>query len=302
MQIGVTGASGLIGRALVASLRERGDRVVTFARPSSDVRSETSVRWDPERDVLDEDDLRRAGGFDAVIHLAGAGIGERRWTSLRKAQIVQSRVEGTELLAKSLSSVPGGVGFFASASAVGWYGDRGDDILDERSTRGRGFLADVCEEWERAAASAPSPVAHLRSGIVLSARGGALKKQLPLFRVGLGATFASGRQWMSPISLADEVRAILWVVDHRLAGPVNLVCPEPITNRDFVRTLGAALGRRATLRVPRAVLALLLGAQMAEELLLASQRVVPTALLESGFEFAHGDAESAIREALSSGA
>ncbi len=302
MRIGITGSTGLIGRALDASLRERGDTVVPFVRPTAKERPSLSVRWDPSRDLVDHDDLRRVGGLDAVVHLAGAGIGDRRWTSLRKAEIVRSRVEGTSLLAGSFAELPDGVGFFASASAIGWYGNRGDEVIDEASPRGEGFLSDVCVEWEHATAPASAsstPVAHLRSGIVISARGGALKRQLPAFRVGLGAYFASGRQWMSPISIEDEVRAIVWIVDHRLEGPFNLVVPEPTTNRRFSEEVGAALHRPAKLRVPRAVLSNLFGAEMADELLLTSQRVVPTRLLESGFEFSQRDAVSTIRAALS---
>ena len=176
MRVGLTGSTGLIGRALVASLRERGDTVVVFIRPTTKERPSPSVRWDPAHDVIDFDDLRSVGGLDVMVHLAGVGIGSRRWTSLRKAEIVRSRVEGTSLLARSFAELPSGVGFFASASAIGWYGNRGDEVLDEKSPRGEGFLSDVCVEWERAtdAASASStPVAHFRSGIVVSARGGA---------------------------------------------------------------------------------------------------------------------------------
>ena len=301
MRVGVTGSTGLVGRALVAALRERGDTVVPFVRPTTKERPSRSVRWDPKHDVIDFEDLRSVSGLDAVVHLAGAGIGDRRWTSLRKAEIVRSRVEGTSLLARSFAELPSGVGFFASASAVGWYGNRGDEILDEASPQGEGFLSDVCSEWEHAttpANASSTPVAHLRTGIVVSARGGALKRQLPFFRVGLGAYFASGHQWMSPISLVDEVRAILWVVDKRLEGPINLVQPEPTTNRSFSEEIGAALHRPVKLRVPRVVLSNLFGAEMADELLLISQRVVPTRLLESGFAFEHRDAASTIRAAL----
>jgi uncharacterized protein len=270
-------------------------------RPSARDRPALSVRWDPARDLVDSGDLQRVGGFDAVVHLAGAGIGDRRWNSTRKAEIVRSRVEGTSLLAHTIANFPGGVGVFASASAIGWYGNRGDEVLDESSARGKGFLADVCDEWERATApaAASTTVAHFRTGIIISAEGGALKRQLPLFRVGLGAYFASGQQWMSPISLDDEVRAIQWIVDRRLEGPFNLVEPEPTTNRAFSEAVGAALRRPVRLRVPRVVLSNALGAEMADELLLVSQRVVPKRLSESGFEFTHRDATSTIRAALS---
>lgn len=304
VRVGITGSNGLIGRALVAALAERGDGVVTFVRPETSQRSATSVRWDPTRDIIDAEDLARVGSLDAVVHLAGAGIGDRRWTTLRKAEIVRSRIEGTALIVRALKELPGGVGFLASASAIGWYGNRGDELLDETSTPGEGFLADVCTEWERASAPAAevgTPVAHLRTGIVVSSRGGALKKQLPIFRLGLGGYVASGHQWMSPISLEDEVRAIMWVIDHRLDGPVNLVAPEPITNRGFSEAIGKQLRRPVKLRVPRVVLSTVLGAEMADELLLVSQRVVPKRLVESGFEFAARSGEAAIRWALASG-
>lgn len=301
MRVGVTGSSGLIGGALVAALRERGDTVVTFVRPGSTPTADTCVRWDPSSAYIDETDLHDVGGLDALVHLAGAGIGDRRWSESRKAIILSSRLESTRLLDQVAQSLPDGVGFLASASAIGWYGDRGDEVLDETSTRGDGFLADVCHEWEQATSpleSRGTPVAHFRSGIVLSTRGGALKKQLPLFRVGLGGAFGSGRQWMSPISLIDEVRALLWIVDHQLIGPLNLVSPSPLTNRDFTRDVASALHRRAFLNVPSPALRAVLGREMANELLLVSQRVTPQRLLASGFDFRCPDAPSGLSEAL----
>lgn len=303
MRVGVTGSSGLIGRALCNSLLERGDTVVAFLRPTTARSKELCVRWDPSSAYVDETDLRDVGRLDAIVHLAGAGIGDRRWSSNRKSLIVASRVESTSLLEHVERSLPEGVGFVASASAIGWYGDRADEPLDESSTRGDGFLADVCHEWEGATSPLETrgvPVAHFRSGIVLSARGGALKKQLPLFRVGLGATFGPGRQWMSPISLNDEVRAILWIVDHQLTGPINLVAPTPITNRDFTHVLASELSRRAFFAIPTVALRAALGREMANELLLASQRVTPRQLLASEFVFEHPDARSALRESLES--
>lgn len=301
MRVGVTGSSGLIGRALCASLLERGDAVVTFVRPTTAQRSDTLVRWDPSSAYVDETDLRNVGRLDAIVHLAGAGIGDRRWSSNRKSLIVASRVESTSLLEHVERSLPDGVGFVASASAIGWYGDRKDEQLDETSARGDGFLADVCHEWEGATTPLESrgvPVAHFRSGIVLSTDGGALKRQLPLFRFGLGATIGSGHQWMSPISLVDEVRAILWIIDHQLTGPINLVAPTPITNRDFTHTLASVLSRHARLVIPAFAVRAALGREMANELLLASQRVTPQQLLASGFVFEHPDAQSALRETL----
>jgi uncharacterized protein len=303
VRVGVTGSSGLIGRALVTALRDRGDSVVPFVRPGSRPSVDSCIRWDPSSDYVDETDLRDVSRLDALVHLAGTGIGDRRWSDTRKALILSSRVKSTRLLDQLAQLLPEGVGFVASASAIGWYGDGGNEELDETSTRGNGFLADVCHQWEGATASLESrgtPVAHFRTGIVLSARGGALKKELPLFRCGLGGTFGSGQQWMSCVSLVDEVRALLWIIDHQLTGPFNVVAPAPLTNLDFTRALASVLHRRAFLNVPSFALRAALGQQMANELLLVSQRVTPQRLLASGFVFTSPDAPSALRDALAS--
>ncbi|MGH3732370.1 MAG: TIGR01777 family oxidoreductase [Acidimicrobiales bacterium] len=299
MRVGVTGASGLIGSDLVASLRERGDSVVPFVRPTTVQPTESCVRWDPSSAYVDETGLRNVGRLDAVVHLAGAGIGDRRWSANRKAHILSSRIESTLLLDHVASSLPEGVGFVASASAIGWYGNRGDEELDETAARGDGFLADVCHQWEGATElleTRGTPVAHFRSGVVMSTRGGALKKQLPLFRYGLGGVLGSGDQWTSPISLVDEIRAILWIIDHQLTGSINLVSPTPVTNRDFTRALASTLHRPALLTIPSFALRAGLGREMAIELLLWSQRVTPRRLLESDFVFDHPDVRHAMRD------
>lgn len=301
MRIGVTGARGLIGGALVVALRDAGDDVVTFSRPGSRAVEGLVVRWDPERGLLDESDLARVGGLDAVVHLAGAGIGDRRWSPARKREILDSRVGSTTLLAEALADLPGGPPFFVGASAVGWYGSRGDEILTEASGPGAGFLADLCDRWERATRpldATGAGVAHLRTGIVLSARGGALRTQLPLFRLGLGGRLGSGRQWVSPISLTDAVRAIAWILEQRPSGPLNLVGPSPCTNREFTRALARALARPAPFAVPAAALRVALGREMAEELVLVSQRVIPEALAGSGFTFTHPTLEAMLTSAL----
>jgi uncharacterized protein (TIGR01777 family) len=303
MRVGVTGASGLIGRSLVGALRERGDTVITFVRPSTTTYGADVVRWDPARGVVDEGDLKRVGGLDAVVNLAGAGIGDRRWSTSRKREILDSRVLATTLLANALGEFSDGGGFLANASAIGWYGSRGDEILDETSSRGVGFLADVCVAWEQATSPLEDrgvDVAHVRSGVVLSSTGGVLKKQLPLFRSALGGRYATGGQWMSVISLFDQVRALLWTIDHRLTGPVNLVAPNPLTNQEFTRVLARALGRPALVNVPKPVLKAVLGGEMADELILTSQRVTPEKLRGSNFKFEHADANSALKWALSS--
>lgn len=287
----------------MAALRERHDSVITFVRPTNRVRDDNLVRWDPSLGLLDDEDLRRVGGFDALVNLAGAGIGDRRWNAERKSEILSSRVAATSLLAEVAKQSTSGVGFLANASAIGWYGSRGDEVLDESSTRGEGFLADVCDAWENAAltlGSTGTTVARLRSGVVLSSHGGALRQQLPLFRVGVGGRLGSGRQWLSPISLRDEVTAILWVLDHHLEGPVNLVAPTPLTNRAFTRDLARVLHRPGVFAVPSIALRATLGPEMADELVLASQRVSPQSLLSSGFTFCDPDAASALAWALAS--
>jgi hypothetical protein len=301
MRVGVTGASGLIGRSLVEALEERGDSTVIFVRPSTEEHVGDTVRWDPAGGVVDEGDLRRVGGVDAIVNLAGAGIGDRRWSNSRKMEILNSRVVATKLLVSALNELPNLTGYFANASAIGWYGSRGNQVLDETSNRGAGYLSDVCASWEEATSPLENRgigVAYLRSGVVLSAKGGALKRQLPLFRGGLGGRYGTGAQWMSPISLVDEVRALLWTIDHQLTGPVNLVLPEPITNRDFTRAFAQILRRPALLNVPAPILRIGLGGQMADELILASQRVKPERLRTSGFKFHHPDATSALSWAL----
>ena len=299
MRVGVTGASGFIGRSLVTALQERGDTVVTFVRPSSPRLGDRSVRWDPERGLVDDVDLRAIGGLDATVNLAGTGIGDRRWSPSYKERILRSRVESTSLLVRVLNELPGGVGVLASASAVGFYGSRGDEVLDEESVRGEGFLASVCAEWEGVARNLKSgAVALLRTGAVLG-RGGALAKELPLFRAGVGGPFGSGCQWMSPISLLDEVRAVLWILDQRQDGPVNIVSPSPTTNREFTQALASTLRRPAVLRIPTVAFDVLFGKEMAHELILASQRATPGVLGASDFRFEHPDAASALRWALS---
>jgi uncharacterized protein len=289
----------MIGRAVVAALRERGDTVVSFVRPDTTTTTGEVIRWDPSRGLIDDGDLDRSGRFNALIHLAGAGIADRRWSTPRRHDILFSRTASTSLLASAFASKPPEV--VASGSAIGWYGSRGEEILDEASSHGEGFLAEVCVAWEDAIAplaKAGSKVAILRTGIVQDRFGGALRKQLPLFRLGLGGPLASGRQWLSPISLRDEVAAILHIVDQQLAGPFNLVAPAPVTNATYTRALGRALRRPAFFRVPPMALKLALGGDLAEEAVLASQRVVPARLSESGFRFADHDLTAILNWAL----
>jgi uncharacterized protein (TIGR01777 family) len=298
----LTGGSGLIGSALASALEERGDEVVRFVRPGAPSTGGGVVRWDPAKRTVDDADLRRAGGFDGVVHLAGAGIGDQRWNAARREEILTSRTASTSLLVEALGSMASAPRILASGSSVGFYGSRGDEVLDEHSLQGAGFLAEVCAQWEKAAAplaKAGTVVASLRTGIVMSAKGGALKKQLPLFRLGLGGALSTGRQWLSPISLRDEVRAILWVLERSLGGPVNLVAPAPLTNRDFTRSLARQLHRPALARVPALALKIVLGPGLTNEAVLASQRVMPAVLSDDGFSFEDEDIRSILASALS---
>jgi uncharacterized protein (TIGR01777 family) len=236
-----------------------------------------------------------------VVHLAGAGIGDHRWSDAYKREILESRTRSTNLLCEAITSIDGGPKRLLSGSAIGFYGARGDEQLDETSRRGTGFLADVVVDWETSAAMAVAAgisVAYLRTGIVLSPDGGALRKQLPLFKIGLGGRFGSGRQWQSWISITDEVRAIEHLLTSEMTGPVNLTAPAPVTGAEFAKTLGRVLGRPAVLPVPGFGPKLLLGGELAEALLLTGQRVMPTALQADGFTFEHPALEAALRALL----
>jgi uncharacterized protein (TIGR01777 family) len=237
-----------------------------------------------------------------VIHLAGEGIGSKRWNEAQKAKISESRTRGTTLLAETLTKLANPPKVLLSGSAVGFYGDRGDEVLTESSRAGSGFLAGLCVAWEAAAAPAQEAgirVSHLRTGIVLSGRGGALAKMVTPFRLGVGGRIGSGAQWMSWISIDDEVGAIIHLLgDDAPAGAVNLTAPNPATNADFTKALGHALGRPTVLPVPKVGLKLALGGEMAQELLLGGQRVLPTRLLDSGYTFTRPELADALKTAL----
>lgn len=300
MDIAITGSTGLIGEALRASLQDDGHRVVRMVRREATGADEIS--WDPAAGRLDPADL---AGLDAVVHLAGEGIAEKRWTDAQKQRILTSRTAGTGLLARSLAAAGDeGPRVLVSGSAIGWYGDRGDEVLTEASAPGTGFLADVCRQWEAAADPAREAgirVAHPRTGIVLDAGGGVLAKQLPLFKLGLGGRIGSGRQYMSWIAIEDEVAALRFLLDHELDGPVNLTAPTPVTNRAFTEALGGALHRPTVVPVPGFGPKVLFGGELVDELLLASQRVQPAALLEAGFTFAQPDLRPALDALLARG-
>ena len=295
MRIVISGSSGLIGTALRSSLVGSGHDVVRLVRRAAGA---GEVQWDPRAGTLDPHSLE---GVDAVINLSGAGIGDKRWTPAYKQELLDSRLRTTQLLASTIATAEQGPRVLLSGSAIGVYGPRDDEQLDESSTIGSGFLADLCRQWEDATGTADAAgarVAHLRTGIVLSRAGGALKKQLPLFKFGLGGKFGSGKQWQSWISLPDEVAAITHLLTADVHGPVNLTAPSPVTNAEFTRVLAAVLKRPAFLPIPSFGPKLLLGGELAENLLFTGQRVLPAVLQRSGFAFSHPTIELALRSLL----
>ena len=296
MDVVVTGASGLIGTALKGALEKAGHRMVPMVRGDA---SGDAVHWDPDRGEIDSGALE---GVGAVVHLAGEGIGNKRWNAEHKARVKDSRIRGTSLLAQTLAKRDKPPKVLVSGSAVGYYGDRGDEVLTETSRPGNDFLAEVCTAWEAATAAAKEAgvrVAHIRTGIVLSGRGGALPKMLLPFKFGLGGKLGSGRQWVSWIALGDEVGAIVHLVnDETLSGPFNLTAPNPVTNADLTKAIGQALHRPTLLPAPAFALKAVLGPEMADELLLVSQRALPTRLLDTGFTFQHPELAEALRVAL----
>jgi uncharacterized protein (TIGR01777 family) len=295
MKVAVTGASGLIGSALAPALVQHGHQVVRFVRGTPQHPDERP--WDPASHRLDPEHL---ADVDAVIHLAGAGVGDKRWTPSYKQTILRSRTDGTSTVAAAIAASQHPT-VLLSASAIGWYGDTGDRLTDETGPPGRGFLADVVRQWEdatTAAEKAGTRTVLLRSGIVLSGKGGALQRQAQVARLGLGAPHGTGRQWTSWISLTDEIGAILHLLTADVAGPVNLVAPAPVTNRDFTKALNRVLHRPTfPVPVPRLALKAVLG-EFADEGVLIGQRLVPAVLQRSGYAFAHSDVEAALRAEL----
>lgn len=289
MKVVVTGASGLIGSALIPMLEAAGHEPVPLRRGPA---------WDPERGLLEASVL---DGADAVVHFAGENVAGGRWTAEQKRRIRDSRVNGTLAIARAAAALPRTPAVFVSASAIGYYGDCGDELQTEHSSPGKGFLAGVCKEWEAAtapAAEAGIRTVRLRFGVVLSAHGGALARMLPPFRMGLGGPVGSGRQYVSWITLEDAAAAALHVIlNSGLDGPVNVVSPNPVTNAEFAHALGHALGRPAVMPVPAIALKLAFG-EMAKEVLLASQRVEPRQLLASRFPFRWARLEDALRAVL----
>jgi uncharacterized protein (TIGR01777 family) len=295
MKIGVTGASGLLGRPLVRALRDDGHEVVRFVRSRGqgpDVRS-----WDPSSRSLDPGAV---ADLDAVVHLAGAGVADKRWTEARKQVVLASRVDGTTAVAQAVAQAQG-PRVLLSMSGANYYGDTGDRVTDETAPSGEGFLAEVCRQWEAAtepASAAGVRVARMRTAPVLTGQGGILGRQLLIFQAGLGAPLGSGRQWLSWITLPDALAAMRHLLTADVDGPVNLASPGPVTNREFTRRLGRALHRPTLpVKVPGFALRLAIG-PAADDIVLIGQRLAPAVLEHSGFTFVHPDLDTALSAVL----
>ncbi|WP_433138675.1 TIGR01777 family oxidoreductase [Actinomadura nitritigenes] len=295
MRVTVTGSSGLIGSALVRALREDGHDVVRLVRREPSAPDE--ARWSPADGCVEAAALE---GADAVVHLAGAGVGDRPWTKAYKRRIRDSRLDGTRTLAEAIAAAGRRPPVLVCGSAIGFYGDTGDREADEKSPMGSGFMAALVRDWEAAAAPAREAgirVVHPRTGVVLARGGGIVGRTLPLFRLGLGGRLGDGTQWTSWISLADEVAALRFLIEHEVSGPVNLTAPAPVTNAAYTEALARALHRPARLAVPKAVLRAALR-DFADEVPLASQRVLPRRLEHAGFRYRHPDVDSALAALL----
>ncbi|MDO8739185.1 TIGR01777 family oxidoreductase [Candidatus Deferrimicrobium sp.] len=301
MRVAITGSTGLVGSEVVTALSAAGHEVVRLVRriPAP---GENAVRWDPVKGAIDAAGLE---GLDAVIHLAGENVGSGRWTAARKAAIRGSRVNGTRFLCDALAGLARPPKTLVCASAIGYYGDRGEEPLTEESPPGTGFLAEVCREWEAASEAAARKgirVVTLRIGVVLSSNGGALARMLPLFRAGLGGVIGGGSQYVSWVALDDLPLILLHALQcGDLIGPVNAVAPHPVTNRELTRALGKVLSRPTPLPVPTFALRLAVGREMADALLLASARVFPRRLEEIGYPFRFPELGGALRHLLGKG-
>jgi uncharacterized protein (TIGR01777 family) len=295
MKLVITGSSGLIGSALVREAEKNQIEVVKLVRRAPKDKSE--VQWDPNRAILDLDTIEKS---TAIVHLAGAGVGDRRWTKKYKKEILNSRVKTTETLANAIVNLRNPPSVFVSGSAMGYYGDTGDLAVDENSSLGEGFLSDVVFNWEYAAQRVRNNnirVVHPRTGLVMSKRGGLLRKVLPLFRLGLGGKLGNGKQYWSYISLEDEIRAIFKLIDDvRLTGGVNLTNPNPVTNLEFTKALSSVVNKPAFFHVPAIALKIALGEFSVEAL--GSSRVLPSKLKAAGFKFNQPDILSALNSAL----
>ncbi|MGB9178578.1 MAG: TIGR01777 family oxidoreductase [Pyrinomonadaceae bacterium] len=295
MRILVTGSTGLIGNALIPALEAEGHEVVRLVRAQPKA---GEVRWDPAKGSIDAGALE---GLDAVVHLAGENISEGRWTDEKKARIRDSRVEGTRILSEALAGLSSPPKVLVAASAIGFYGNRGEEVLTEQSASGNDFLSEVCREWElatRAAAEKGMRVVNLRFGVILSEKGGALAKMLTPFKLGVGGKVGDGSQYMSWIDLDDVVGVIMFALKHdEMRGPVNVVAPSPVTNQEFTKAMGEALSRPTFFPVPAFAARLAFG-EMADALLLSSIRVEPARLKEAGYVFKYPQLEESLQHNL----
>jgi uncharacterized protein (TIGR01777 family) len=300
MKILISGSHGLVGTALIKALETDGHEIFRLVRHYPN--TENEIEWSPDRYSIQ---LARIEGFDAVVNLAGESIAEGRWTDEKKRRIRESRVKGTKLLGDALANLTSRPKTFICASAIGYYGNRGDETLTETSAPGDDFLAEVCVEWEKATALATEKgirVVNTRFGVILDANGGALAKMLPPFRMGIGGKIGSGKQWMSWIALDDVVGALKFALaNETLSGPVNFVAPNPVTNSEFTKTLGKVLSRPTLFPIPVFGVRLLFG-EMADALLLSSQRVAPERLKQAGYEFEYSNLEPAMSHVLAKSA
>ncbi|HEY6246484.1 MAG TPA: TIGR01777 family oxidoreductase [Pyrinomonadaceae bacterium] len=296
MRILITGSHGLVGKALISELNKDGHEIVGLVRHKSEGPSE--IEWHPNQGSIDSE---RVSGFDVVVHLAGESIASGRWTDEKKRKIRESRVNGTTLLSQALARSSKPPAAFISASAIGYYANRGDELLNEKSAPGNDFLAEVCVAWERATGEAEAKgirTVHSRFGIVLDQNGGALAKMLTPFRMGVGGRIGDGKQWMSWIALVDVIKGLKFVIEHNsINGPVNFVAPNPVTNGEFTKFLGEALSRPTLFPMPSFAVRLAFG-EMADALLLSSAKVEPKRLLDSGYRFEFENLQSALAAIL----
>ena len=297
MKILVSGSHGLVGKALTTSLVNAGHEIVSLVRQSA---NDSEIEWHPNQGKINGEQLE---GFDVVVHLAGESIASGRWTEEKKSKIRESRVKGTELLSSALARLSQPPSTFISASAIGFYGSRGDELLTEESAPGDGFLPEVCVAWEKATGQAEAKgirTIHPRFGIILDEKGGALERMLTPFRMGVGGKVGNGKQWMSWIALEDVINALRFLIDEPGSeGPVNFTAPRPVTNADFTEALGSVLSRPTLFSVPAFAARLAFG-EMADELLLSSAKVEPERLKESGYQFKHPELSSALKTILGS--
>ena len=297
MKILVSGSHGLVGKALTTSLVNAGHEIVSLVRQSA---NDSEIEWHPNQGKINGEQLE---GFDVVVHLAGESIASGRWTEEKKRKIRESRVKGTELLSSALARLSQPPSTFISASAIGFYGSRGDELLTEESAPGDGFLPEVCVAWEKATGQAEAKgirTIHPRFGIILDEKGGALERMLTPFRMGVGGKVGNGKQWMSWIALEDVINALRFLIDEPGSeGPVNFTAPRPVTNADFTEALGSVLSRPTLFSVPAFAARLAFG-EMADELLLSSAKVEPERLKESGYQFKHPELSSALKAILGS--